>query len=96
MSFDKSFVNDSLAGFFNNVSGQKPMHTSFSPSSFEGNKLPGEPDRVVSVRMTDGTMAQMIQKGGPPIWDKALPQGNVYDLSNRMDNPLPPWLKKPS
>ena len=94
MSFDKSFDNDSLAGFFNNVSGQKPAHTSFSASTFDNNKLPGEPDRVVSVRMTDGTMAQMIQKGDRPGWEKAPPQGNVYDFSNRMDNPVPPWMKK--
>lgn len=96
MSFDKNFDNDSLAVFFNNAGGQKPTKMSIASSAFDNNRLPWEPDRVVTVKLTDGTMAQMIQKGGSPTWEKTPPQGGMYDLSNRMDNPVPPWLKKSS
>lgn len=94
MSLDKGFETNTLAASFNNASGEKPAHTGFFPSSFENNRLPWEPDRVVSVRLTDGTLAQMIQKGTDPMAWSRTPPRDVDFGHNRMDNPVPPSLKK--
>jgi hypothetical protein len=94
MSFDKNFDQNKLTGFFNTANDEKPALTCVpSPSMFE-NKKPGGSDRIVTVRLTNGLLAQMIEKAPDPYAGTKTPSASLEFGNDRMDNPAPPWMKK--
>ncbi|TAL38003.1 MAG: hypothetical protein EPN97_04345 [Alphaproteobacteria bacterium] len=94
MSHEKD-LNHFLTPAFNNVHSEKPVFVPAPAASvFGNNKLPWEPDRVVNVRLTNGLLAQMIEKGlNPYAGTKTPPPANIFE-NNRLDNPVPPRLRK--